>query len=47
MPFFCLSLVLVTKDTNLRMKAKSLGVTAQDYTSDKVESFEKLYTGNA
>lgn len=37
--------VLVTKDTNLRMKAKSLGLTAQDYSSDKVESFEKLYTG--
>lgn len=37
--------VLVSKDTNLRMKAKSLGVTAQDYSSDKVESFDKLYTG--
>jgi PhoH-like ATPase len=37
--------ILVTKDTNLRMKAKSLGQTAQDYTSDKVESFDKLYSG--
>ena len=37
--------VLVTKDTNLRMKAKSFGLTAQDYSSDKVESFDKLYTG--
>ncbi len=37
--------VLVSKDTNLRMKAKSLGVTAQDYTADKLESFDKLYTG--
>jgi PhoH-like ATPase len=37
--------VLVSKDTNLRMKAKSLGMRAQDYTSDKVESFDKLYTG--
>lgn len=37
--------VLVTKDTNLRMKAKSFGLTAQDYNTDKVESFEKLYTG--
>ncbi|MFM8436239.1 MAG: PhoH family protein, partial [Planctomycetia bacterium] len=36
---------LVSKDTNLRMKAKSLGLKAQDYTSDKVESFDKLYTG--
>jgi PhoH-like ATPase len=37
--------ILVSKDTNLRMKAKSLGLKAQDYTSDKVESFDKLYTG--
>ena len=37
--------ILVTKDTNLRMKAKSLGVHAQDYTTDKVESFDKLYKG--
>jgi PhoH-like ATPase len=37
--------ILVTKDTNLRMKAKSLGLPAQDYTSDHVENFDKLYTG--
>ena len=37
--------MLVSKDTNLRMKAKSLGVPSQDYTSDKIESFDKLYTG--
>jgi PhoH-like ATPase len=37
--------VLVTKDTNLRMKAKSLGLPAQDYKHDKVETFDKLYTG--
>lgn len=37
--------VLVTKDTNLRMKAKSLGLIAEDYTTDKIESFDKLYTG--
>lgn len=37
--------VLVTKDTNLRMKAKGLGLPAQDYTTDKIESFDKLYTG--
>ncbi len=36
---------LISKDTNLRMKAKALGLTAQDYTTDKVESFDKLYTG--
>jgi len=37
--------ILVTKDTNLRMKAKSVGLPAQDYTTDKVESIDKLYTG--
>jgi PhoH-like ATPase len=37
--------ILVSKDTNLRMKAKAVGLPAQDYTSDKVESFDKLYTG--
>jgi PhoH-like ATPase len=37
--------ILVSKDTNLRMKAKSLGLRAQDYTSDKVEGFDKFYTG--
>lgn len=39
------AVILVTKDTNLRMKAKSLGLLAQDYTTDKVESFDKLYKG--
>ncbi|MCA9060793.1 MAG: ribonuclease, partial [Planctomycetaceae bacterium] len=28
--------VLVTKDTNLRLKAKAFGLVAQDYTTDKV-----------
>jgi PhoH-like ATPase len=37
--------VLVSKDTNLRLKAKSFGLIAQDYNNDKVESFDKLYTG--
>ena len=37
--------VLVTKDTNLRMKAKAVGIKAQNYTSDKIESIDKLYTG--
>jgi len=35
----------VSKDTNLRMKAKSLGINAQDYKSDKVQGFDKLYSG--
>jgi PhoH-like ATPase len=37
--------ILVSKDTNVRMKAKALGLRAQDYTRDKVESIDKLYTG--
>ena len=37
--------ILVTKDTNLRMKARSLGIAAEDYTVDKLESFDKLYAG--
>lgn len=39
------SVILVTKDTNLRMKAKALGIAAQDYTTDKLESVEKIYSG--
>ncbi len=39
------TVILVSKDTNLRMKAKSLGLRAQDYTSDKVQGFDRLYTG--
>ena len=35
--------VLVTKDINLRMKAKSLGVPAEDYKTGKVQDLEKLY----
>ena len=37
--------IVVSKDTNLRMKAKAIGLCAQDYTWDKVESCERLYTG--
>ena len=37
--------VLVTKDVNLRMKAKSIGLMAQDYTSDHVKDIAELYTG--
>lgn len=37
--------VLVTKDVNLRMKAKSLGVEAQDYSTDKIKNIDELYTG--
>lgn len=37
--------VLVSKDANLRMKARSLGVAAEDFHADKVASFDALYTG--
>ncbi len=36
--------ILVSKDTNLRIKADALGLTAEDYESDKVE-IEDLYSG--
>lgn len=37
--------VLVTKDVNMRMKAKALGIRAEDYTTDRVRSIESLYSG--
>ncbi len=36
--------VLVSKDINLRMKAKSLGIVAQDYLTGKVQDLEHLYS---
>jgi len=38
--------VLVSKDTNLRIKADALGLAAEDYTTDKIE-MEELYSGTA
>ncbi|MDT8443469.1 MAG: PhoH family protein [Desulfuromonadales bacterium] len=38
--------IFVTKDINLRIKADVLGLTAQDYESDKV-SLDELYSGTA
>ncbi|MCM2265492.1 MAG: PhoH family protein [Desulfuromonadales bacterium] len=38
--------VFVTKDTNLRIKADVVGLTAEDYESDKV-SIDELYSGTA
>ena len=37
--------VMVTKDVNLRMKAKALGLLAEDYTTDHVKDVGGLYTG--
>lgn len=39
------SVILVTKDVNLRMKAKALGICAEDYTTDRVKDVEELYSG--
>lgn len=36
---------LVSKDINLRLKAKSLGIASEDYYTDHVRDIEKLYTG--
>jgi PhoH-like ATPase len=37
--------ILVTKDVNLRMKAKAIGVIAEDYSTDRVLSIDELYSG--
>lgn len=37
--------ILVSKDVNLRMKAKAVGLMAQDYKNDHVTNIQKLYTG--
>lgn len=37
--------ILVTKDGNFRMKAKSVGLIAEDYTTDHVKDVSSLYTG--
>ena len=39
------SVILVTKDVNLRMKAKSISLMAQDYTTDHVKDISVLYAG--
>ncbi|MBN1195938.1 MAG: PhoH family protein [Candidatus Aminicenantes bacterium] len=37
--------VLVSKDVNMRLKARSLGIIAQDYLSDSIGDVRDLYTG--
>ncbi|HRE40362.1 MAG TPA: PhoH family protein [Ignavibacteria bacterium] len=37
--------ILVTKDVNLRMKAKAIGLQSEDYTTDKIGDIEELYSG--
>lgn len=38
-------IILVSKDVNLRLKAKALGLQAEDYTTGKVENISSLYSG--
>jgi PhoH-like ATPase len=37
--------VLVSKDVNLRLKAKAVGLLSEDYTTDHVKDVSALYTG--
>lgn len=37
--------ILISKDINLRMKAKGLGLRAEDFRNDKVRNLDDLYTG--
>ena len=39
------AVILVSKDVNLRMKAKAVGLLAKDYTTDKVADVSTLYNG--
>ncbi|HEY4650644.1 MAG TPA: PhoH family protein [Pontibacter sp.] len=38
--------VLVTKDINLRLKARALNLIAEDYETGKIQDVATLYTGN-
>jgi PhoH-like ATPase len=35
--------IFISKDINLRMKAKSIGIMAQDYENDKVQNIDEIY----
>ncbi len=37
--------ILVTKDVNLRLKAKSLNLHAEDFLTGKIKNIEELYSG--
>ena len=40
-------IVLVSKDINLRLKAKSLNIHAEDYETGKIKDLETLYSGKS
>ena len=37
--------LMVSKDINLRIKAKSLGIYSEDYETGKIKNIDELYTG--
>jgi PhoH-like ATPase len=37
--------IMLTKDVNLRLKAKSLGLMAEDYETGKIKNIDSLYKG--
>jgi PhoH-like ATPase len=39
--------IMVTKDINLRIKAKSLNLNAEDYETGKIKDVSELYTGRS
>ncbi len=39
--------ILVTKDINLRIKAKSLNLNAEDYETGKIKTVDELYNGRS
>ncbi|MCD6179447.1 MAG: PhoH family protein [Bacteroidales bacterium] len=39
--------IMVTKDINLRIKAKALGIAAEDFQTGKIKNVDNLYTGTA
>jgi PhoH-like ATPase len=39
--------ILITKDINLRIKAKSLSLLSEDYETGKIKTIDDLYTGNS
>lgn len=41
------SVIMVTKDINLRIKAKALGIAAEDFETGKIKNVDDLYTGTA
>ena len=38
--------ILVSKDTNMRLKARSLSIGAEDYTTDKVKDIDHIHNGS-